>query len=526
MSDSSAKTRIGSKLGPYRLSSILGQGGMGTVFRGEDTFTGREVAVKLLHASFAKDPAVAQRFIREARAAVSLRHPNVVEVLHMNQDADGVVYMVLELLDGCSLDEHLRRQGPISLSEALEYLLPIMSALDGAHEKGIVHRDVKPENIFLSRTSTGVVPKLLDFGIAKMADAVTGFATNAGAIMGSPAYMSPEQAMGSNKIGPPTDVWAMGVVIYECLTGSSPFSADDAQKCLARVLTAEPPPLLQVAEGIVEEAALAIESTLKKESPERPSMRQLRLSLSSLLSVPPGAPEVSATRISGVDYTSLSGEPEGGFPRSPSAVGLAPTDPSVSARGTSVQRSSEGPPALGGASSAGETTPRVTSSESADGTLMPASSDPEPRRSSKGMKLAVVALLVAAAMLGFLIIAKMGGSNEGDLPAEEPLVAQGSPPLPAKPPRVEPEPEPLDEGDPNAITSSNAQALGPDLADAAVATAPKTATAPPTNSARAKTEARAAGSTKKSQGPTPSTEEILRKKREERIKKIPSISEL
>ncbi len=524
MSDSSARSLVGSKLGPYQLTSILGQGGMGTVFQGEDTFTGRKVAIKLLHASFAQDPGVAQRFIREARAAVSLRHPNVVEVLHMNQDEHGVVYMVLELLEGCSLDAHLRKNGPVPLNEAVRYLAPIMSALEVAHEKGIVHRDVKPENIFLSETAAGIVPKLLDFGIAKMADAVTGFSTNAGSVMGSPAYMSPEQAMGSNKIGPPTDVWAMGVVFYECLTGSSPFAAGDARKCLAKVLTADPPALRDLVKEILQEPAELIESTLTKESPERPTMQTLRLGLSPFLSVPPPVQEAATTRISGVDYTSHPSALVDEFPESPSDVGLAPTgillvtDPVGS-----TQNGEQGVPPQEGEEAA---EPQIATLAAADDTFMPASSGPRQRNLSQKKRLIAVAVAAIGASLGFFVVSQIGNSRPSSAPDENLVIAHEV----ELPPSPEPESALGSELDPNTDPQHRSEiAAAPDPRDSELVATTQPQSASETDDSvpqKSQPEPVKAPTRAKPPAPAPSAEELLKKRREERIGKIPAISEL
>lgn len=260
-----AAERIGTTLaGKYRLDRILGQGGMGTVFAGVHEWTSRQVAVKMLNADLAADEVTAQRFLQEARAAAGLEHPNVVDVLDMGQAEDGAVYLVLELLVGGSLSDQIVR-GPMSVEATLSHLLPVIDALGSAHAHGIVHRDLKPDNIFLSITPQGrVIPKLLDFGIVKIAGDKAS-KTKVGFIVGTPEYMSPEQAQGKADIGPPSDVWSMGVVLFECLTGQLPFQAETQTGVLVAVVTQRAPSVrtlgIEVPRAIaaVVDRALAVE---------------------------------------------------------------------------------------------------------------------------------------------------------------------------------------------------------------------------------------------------------------------------
>ena len=236
-----ASERLGTTVaGKYRIERVLGAGGMGTVFGGVHAWTGRQVAVKMLNPDYAADASVVQRFLQEARAAARLDHPNVVDVLDMGQAEDGAVYLVLELMSGSPLTD-LVAHGPMPVEVALRHLLPVIDALGVAHAHGIVHRDLKPDNIFLSRSlKGGVVPKLLDFGIAKVADKNTA-RTGTGFIVGTPSYMSPEQALGKSDLGPPSDVWSMGVVLFECLTGKLPFTAESSTGMLVVICTQPAP---------------------------------------------------------------------------------------------------------------------------------------------------------------------------------------------------------------------------------------------------------------------------------------------
>ncbi len=261
--------RIGTTLaGKYRLDRILGQGGMGTVFAGVHEWTSRQVAVKMLNADLAADDVTAQRFLQEARAAAGLEHPNVVDVLDMGQAEDGAVYLVLELLVGESLADQIVR-GPMSVQATLSHLLPVIDALGSAHKHGIVHRDLKPDNIFLSITPQGrVIPKLLDFGIVKVAgDKAT--KTKVGFIVGTPEYMSPEQAQGKADIGPSSDVWSMGVVLFECLTGQLPFQAETQTGVLVAVVTQRAPSVRTLGVEVPRAIAAVVDRALSVEPEAR-----------------------------------------------------------------------------------------------------------------------------------------------------------------------------------------------------------------------------------------------------------------
>lgn len=270
-----AEERIGTRIaGKYRLDRILGRGGFGVVFAGLHEWTDRSIAVKLLSHDFSHQEVFVKRFLQEARAASKLKHANVVDVLDMGQDADGSVYLVLELLEGRDLGKHLEERGPISFEQAMQILAPIMDALADAHDRGIVHRDLKPDNIFLSVDAKGrTVPKLLDFGIAKVTDG-TGNHTATGMVIGTPHYMSPEQARARGDLGPPADVWSMGVVLWRCLSGALPFDADTPTGVIADILTRRAAPFTHVLSNVPPDVARAIDRALEPEVAHRyPHMR-------------------------------------------------------------------------------------------------------------------------------------------------------------------------------------------------------------------------------------------------------------
>jgi serine/threonine protein kinase len=251
--------RLGTTIGDgkYTLECILGRGGMGTVFEAIHTWTGRHVAVKLLLNEMALDVDASMRFLQEARSATAIEHPNVVEVLDMGRHDESSVYMVFELLRGESLADWLETNGPLDTMQAAMILLPVADALAAAHRLGIVHRDVKPDNIFLEDDGMGYVrPKLLDFGIACFSERRGGVA-RPGVIMGTPGYLSPEHAQGFHA-GPASDVWSLGVVLFECITGYCPFESESlAGAILVRDPTARFP------DGAAFRDALAVASQIE-----------------------------------------------------------------------------------------------------------------------------------------------------------------------------------------------------------------------------------------------------------------------
>ncbi len=256
----------------YKVARLLGEGGMGAVYEAENTWTRRRVAVKLMRPEFARDPEAVQRFLREAQSAAQIDHPNVVSVLDMGRDAAGSLYIVQEFLVGQDLSDYLGEHGAVSPDEALELILPVIDGLAAAHALGVVHRDLKPENIFLVRGRGGrVVPKIIDFGIAKaLRPRENEFRTIIGQAMGTPAYMSPEQARGELDLDARTDVWAIGVVLYQLLSGQIPFEYDDnPQVMLAHVITQEPKSLDAIAPSVPSDLRAVVSLALSRDRARR-----------------------------------------------------------------------------------------------------------------------------------------------------------------------------------------------------------------------------------------------------------------
>ena len=255
----------------YRIVRLLGEGGMGAVYLGEHVGLRRPVAVKLLHAQFANRDDVVKRFQREAQAAAAIRHPNIVEVFDVGVSTGGEPYLVMEYLEGEGLRELMTRNRRIDLPAASAVLEPVLSALAAAHRQGIIHRDLKPENIFLAfRANEPRVVKLIDFGISKLTAAGTDhFRTQTGFVLGTPMYMSPEQARGAAALDHRTDLYAAGTMLFEMLTGELPFASENFNEFFAKLLTEEARP----ARAVYPELPLDVEAFLRKALRKDPAQR-------------------------------------------------------------------------------------------------------------------------------------------------------------------------------------------------------------------------------------------------------------
>ena len=262
----------GQVVGEYVVDGKLGQGGFGAVFRASHPLIGKVVAIKVLARRFSVDPEMVSRFVAEARAVNQIRHRNIIDIFSFGQLEDGRHYYVMEYLDGEPLDRRIKRQTRIPLHEAVPILRSIARALDAAHAKGIAHRDLKAENVFLGVDSDGAVfPKLLDFGIAKLMgteDAI-GHKTRTGAPMGTPYYMSPEQCRGRD-VDHRTDLYAFGVLAYLMVTGVFPIDGDDYMTILMRQLEDEPVPAGTLVADLPEGVDHVVSWLMRKEPADRP----------------------------------------------------------------------------------------------------------------------------------------------------------------------------------------------------------------------------------------------------------------
>ncbi len=262
--------------GKYRLDEPLGGGGMGTVYRATHLLIERAVAVKVLSQRFVGDETAQQRFRREARASGRMQHPNAVTVNDFGATEDGWLYIVMELLEGQTLRDLLAREAPLDPARAVSFMLQACAAVGAAHDAGLIHRDLKPANIFIEqRPNLAAVVKVLDFGVAKFAveehDDDFQTLTQVGAIIGTPRYMSPEQCSGVAPLTPASDVYSLGIILYEMLTGAVPFTADTFLAVALKQVSEPPRPPSE----IVASTPVAIEKVvlhaLAKNPADRPA---------------------------------------------------------------------------------------------------------------------------------------------------------------------------------------------------------------------------------------------------------------
>ena len=232
---------VGTRLGKYEIVRLLGAGGMGAVYEASHTEIGKRVAVKVLGSAIAAVPGARVRFLREAQLTSKVRHPNIVDVTDMGNEG-GQAFLVMEFLEGQDLAQRLAVAKKMAQAELVDIMLPVCSAVAAAHAAGIVHRDLKPHNIFLAQGPHGMQPKVLDFGISKGTDTVTaGTLTGTGAMIGTPFYLAPEQIMDGKSAGSASDEYALGVILYECLTGQRPFESDNLFMVFQSIVNGTPP---------------------------------------------------------------------------------------------------------------------------------------------------------------------------------------------------------------------------------------------------------------------------------------------
>jgi len=271
----SSHLQPGSKLGRYEIRSHIGAGGMGDVYLARDTELDRSVALKVLPANVAADQQRMRRFIQEAKAASSLNHQHIITIYEIGE-TDSTRFIATEFIDGVTLRQHLKR-GLVSINEALNIAIQIATGLAAAHEAGIIHRDVKPENVML-RNRDGFV-KLLDFGLVKLTEVATGTMdteaptralvnTDAGTVMGTALYMSPEQARGK-AVDERTDIWSLGVILYEMITGIVPFAGETSADVIAAIVKTDPAPITHLVPDAPAKLEEIVTKTLEKDRDER-----------------------------------------------------------------------------------------------------------------------------------------------------------------------------------------------------------------------------------------------------------------
>ena len=247
----------------YRLDGEIGQGGMAVVYRAQDERLGRPVAIKRMRAQLAADPAFLARFRREAQAVANLSHPNLAAV-YDSGEVDGVPYIAMEYVDGDNLKTHIAAEAPFSTEQAVNLMIQVCEGVGAAHRAGLVHRDLKPQNILLTRSGQA---KVADFGIARSLSASVS-STQTGQVWGTAQYIAPEQASGQ-PVRPATDVYSLGIILYELLTGRLPFEGDSALALAMQHLQAEPRPLRQFSPAL----PVGLEAIVAKAMAKRPDAR-------------------------------------------------------------------------------------------------------------------------------------------------------------------------------------------------------------------------------------------------------------
>ncbi len=327
--------------GRYVLAGHIASGGMGAIFRAQHVHLRKDVAVKVLRPDLTGSVEIVERFRREAEIASALEHDNIVRVTDFGRASGGYLFLVMELLIGESLFDRLRRDRFLAPEQAVPILWQVCAGLEAAHALGVVHRDLKPENVFLARTSSGrEVTKLLDFGIAKIADPTSGTATQSGIVVGTPEYLSPEQAMGA-AIDARADVYAVGLIGWRSLVGRHPFKADDPRSLLMMQATRPVPPLTEARPELASWPGLvaAIAKACAKEPDARhQTAAALREDLAAALGpsfmMPPGATPAPSPSLSPLSIVTLPSRESGAS----SGSATSPVGSSLLAASTSLLR--------------------------------------------------------------------------------------------------------------------------------------------------------------------------------------------
>ncbi|HEX5709478.1 MAG TPA: protein kinase [Pyrinomonadaceae bacterium] len=259
-------------IGKYRIEEKISEGGMGTVYRGTHVLMEKIVAVKVLHPALAADDKIVARFTREAKAASRISHPHAIIVTDFGETETGVVFLVMEYLRGRTLKQVVRSDGPMTLARASEIIRQVCGALDAAHAEGVVHRDLKSDNIMLDESPSGDWAKVLDFGIAKIIEpegTIDPELTAPNLIIGTPQYMSPEQCAQASEIDARSDIYSLGVIVYEMLAGHVPFTGDSPTAIMMKHIQEPPPSLLEERDDLPPSVARVVERALAKRPEDR-----------------------------------------------------------------------------------------------------------------------------------------------------------------------------------------------------------------------------------------------------------------
>jgi len=258
--------------GKYRIEELISEGGMGSVYRGTHVLMDKKVAIKVLRSSLAADDTIVARFSREAKAASRIAHPHALSVTDFGESENGIVFLVMEYLDGETLKNVIRKEGPMPLNRVVEIMRQVGGALDAAHAEQVIHRDLKSDNIMLMEANGGDWAKVLDFGIAKIQERVGGYdpgITAPNLIIGTPQYMSPEQCSQSSELDSRSDIYSLGVILYEMLIGHVPFTGESPTAIMMKHLQEKPPSVLEEREDIPASVGAVVARTLAKNPDHR-----------------------------------------------------------------------------------------------------------------------------------------------------------------------------------------------------------------------------------------------------------------
>src|SRR5690606_25839880 len=282
----------------YRITRLIGDGGMGAVYEAQHLVLKVPVALKFLHSDLAERPGLADRFLREARVSASIQSPHVTRVTDVDTTEAGTPFLVMELLRGESLQELLDREVQLPESTVIDYGLQILSGLEAAHALNVVHRDLKPDNVFITKGPGGPVLKLIDFGIAKLrsTEEFKQTLTRAGSMMGTPEYMAPEQLYAAEDVDARADLFSLGVMLYEMLCGKRPVEGDDATEIVSRFVARNIVPLKERLPSVNDALAAVVHRALEPEREARfDSAFAMRMALAPLATTLSHAGQLAAT---------------------------------------------------------------------------------------------------------------------------------------------------------------------------------------------------------------------------------------
>jgi serine/threonine protein kinase len=400
----------------WRLARRLGEGGMGEVYAAEPVEGGAPVAVKVLRREFVGVPTVLSRFLEEGRTCMRLTHPNIVRVTECAQAEDGVPYLVMELCEGVPLSAYTQNGGRVPVAQAVPIMHGILAGLAAAHAQGVVHRDLKPDNVFLTRGPGGTFSvKLLDFGIAKVMDVAGGMGnrTSTGMLLGTPAYMSPEQARNARDVDQRADLWSAGILLYEMVTGRVAFPAPTEYARLAALLSTEPEPVERIDPTLAPLAPFLLRALRKNREERFGTAVEMARALAAVAPVPGGAfPGIPAAALPLDRLPEVSPAPAR---PSPPPTGASPSATPPPREGT--PRPSKTPPGASGTTLASpaappvaDPTPHVVIVRSEPPLAEPAPamdrtlpSGDRPRIRAGVAPVLVVLLVVVALVAGFLL---------------------------------------------------------------------------------------------------------------------------